>query len=147
MVTRAFAVEDGNLNTTSLVTSRNRLYKDIDLTFAKKPSGEIYKKTDAAAVKQAVKNLLLTNRYEKPFQPEFGGDLNNLLFELVDNDTVYEIDGAIREAIKRYEPRARVRQIATNLQPDANSIGITITFQIVNTEEVVTLDTTITRLR
>jgi phage baseplate assembly protein W len=147
MVTRAFAVEDGNLNTTSLVTSRNRLYRDIDLTFAKKPSGEIYKKTDAAAVKQAVKNLLLTNRYEKPFQPEFGGNLNNLLFELVDNDTVYEIDGAIREAIKRYEPRARVRQVATNLQPDANSIGITITFQIVNTEEVVTLDTTITRLR
>ena len=147
MVTRAFAVEDGNLNTTSLVTSRNRLYRDIDLTFAKKPSGEIYKKTDAAAVKQAVKNLLLTNKYEKPFQPEFGGDLNNLLFELVDNDTVYEIDGAIREAIKRYEPRARVRQVATNLQPDANSIGITITFQIVNTEEVVTLDTTITRLR
>lgn len=147
MVTRAFAVEDGNLNTTTLVTSRNRLYKDIDLTFAKKPSGEIYKKTDAAAVKQAVKNLLLTNKYEKPFQPEFGGDLNNLLFELVDNNTVYEIDGAIREAIKRYEPRARVRQVATNLQPDANSISVTITFQIVNTEEVVTLDTTITRLR
>jgi phage baseplate assembly protein W len=147
MVTRAFAVEDGNLNTASLVTSRNRLYRDIDLTFAKKPSGEIYKKTDAAAVKQAVKNLLLTNKYEKPFQPEFGGDLNNLLFELVDNDTVYEIDGAIRESIKRYEPRAQVRQIATNLQPDANSITVTITFQIVNTEEVVTLDTTITRLR
>jgi hypothetical protein len=59
MVTRAFAVEDGNLNTTSLVTSRNRLYKDIDLTFAKKPSGEIYKKTDAAAVKQAVKNSII----------------------------------------------------------------------------------------
>jgi phage baseplate assembly protein W len=147
MVTRAFAVEDGNLNTTSLVTTRNRLYKDIDLTFAKKPSGEIYKKTDAAAVKQAVKNLLLTNKYEKPFQPEFGGDLNNLLFELVDNDTVYEIDGAIREAIKKYEPRARIRQVSTNLQPDANSISVTITFQVVNTEEVVTLDTTIMRLR
>ena len=147
MVTRAFAVEDGNLSTASLVTSRTRLYKDIDLTFAKKPSGEVYKKTDAAAVKQAVKNLLLTNKYEKPFQPEFGGDLNNLLFELVDNDTVYEIDGAIREAIQKYEPRAIVRQVATNLQPDLNSIGVTVTFQIVNTEEIVTLDTTIMRLR
>ena len=147
MVTRAFAVEDGNLGTASLVTSRTRLYKDIDLTFAKKPSGEVYKKTDAAAVKQAVKNLLLTNKYEKPFQPEFGGDLNNLLFELVDNDTVYEIDGAIREAIQKYEPRAIVRQVATNLQPDLNSIGVTVTFQIVNTEEIVTLDTTIMRLR
>ena len=147
MVTRAFAVEDGNLNTASLTTTRTKLYKDIDLTFAKKPSGEIYKKTDAAAVKQAVKNLLLTNKFEKPFQPEFGGDLNNLLFELVDNDTVYEIDGAIREAVRRYEPRAQVRQVATNLQPDANSISVSVTFQIVNTEEVVTLDTTITRLR
>ena len=147
MVTRAFAVEDGNLNTASLTTTRTKLYKDIDLTFAKKPSGEIYKKTDAAAVKQAVKNLLLTNKSEKPFQPEFGGDLNNLLFELVDNDTVYEIDGAIREAVRRYEPRAQVRQVATNLQPDANSISVTVTFQVVNTEEVVTLDTTITRLR
>jgi len=147
MVTRAFAVEDGNLNTVSLVTSRNRVYRDIDLTFAKKTSGEIFKKTDAAAVKQAVKNLLLTNKFEKPFQPEFGGDLNNLLFELVDNDTVYEIDGAIREAIRKYEPRARVRQVATNLQPDANSISVTVTFQIISTEEIVTLDTTITRLR
>ena len=147
MVTRAFAVEDGNLNTVALTTSRTKTFKDIDLTFAKKPSGEIYKKTDAAAVKQAVKNLLLTNKFEKPFQPDFGGDLNNLLFELVDNDTVYEIDGAVRNAVQRYEPRARIRQVATNLQPDANSIGVTITFQIVNTEEVVTLDTTITRLR
>ena len=147
MVTRAFAVEDGNLSTASLVTSRTRLYKDIDLTFAKKPSGEVYKKTDAAAVKQAVKNLLLTNKYEKPFQPEFGGDLTNLLFELVDNSTVYEIDGAIREAIQKYEPRAIVRQVATKLQPDLNSIGVTVTFQIVNTEEIVTLDTTIMRLR
>ena len=147
MVTRAFAVEDGNLNTASLITSRTKVYSDIDLTFAKKPSGEIYKKTDAAAVKQAVKNLLLTNKYEKPFQPNFGGNLNDLLFELVDNDTVYEIDGAIREAIKRYEPRARVRQIATNLQADANTIGVTVTFQVINTEEVVTLETNITRLR
>lgn len=147
MVTRAFAVEDGNLNTVALTTSRTKTFKDIDLTFAKRPSGEIYKKTDAAAVKQAVKNLLLTNKFEKPFQPDFGGDLNNLLFELVDNDTVYEIDGAVRNAVQRYEPRARIRQVATNLQPDANSISVTITFQIVNTEEVVTLDTTITRLR
>jgi phage baseplate assembly protein W len=98
-------------------------------------------------VKQAVKNLLLTNKYEKPFQPSFGGDLNNLLFELVDNDTVYEIDAAIREAVSRYEPRAFIRSVKTNLQPDANNIDVTITFQIVNTEEVVTLGTTITRLR
>lgn len=147
MVSRAFAVEDGNLSTTSLVTTRTKQYSDIDLTFAKKPSGEIYKKTDAAAVKQAVKNLLLTNKYEKPFQPSFGGNLNDILFELVDNDSAYEIEEAVRQAIQRYEPRARVRQVRTNLQPDANSLGLTISFQILNTTEVVTLETNITRLR
>jgi phage baseplate assembly protein W len=147
MVTRAFAVEDGNLQSRSLVTTRNKLFSDIDLTLAIKPSGEVYKKTDAAAVKQAVKNLLLTNHYEKPFQPFFGGDLNNLLFELVDNDTAFEIEETVKEAVTRFEPRALVTNVIANLQPDANSISVTINFQVVNTEELVTLETTLTRLR
>tara|TARA_R110000868_G_scaffold94700_4_gene261065 strand:+ start:1496 stop:1939 length:444 start_codon:yes stop_codon:yes gene_type:complete len=147
MVTRAFAVEDGNLQTRSLVTSRNKLFSDIDLTFTNKPSGDLYKKTDAAAVKQAVKNLLLTNRTEKPFQPTFGGDLNNLLFELVDNDTAYEIEALITQSITKFEPRALVQRVITNLQPDANSISVTVRFQVVNTQEIVTVDATIMRLR
>lgn len=147
MVSRAFAVEDGNLQTRSLVTSRNKLFSDIDLTFTNKISGDIYKKSDAAAVKQAVKNLLLTNRTEKPFQPSFGGDLNNLLFELVDNDTAYEIESAIKQSIVKYEPRALVQKVITNLQPDANTISVTVRFQVVNTQEIVTVDATITRLR
>ena len=57
--TRVLSKEDGNLNTSTLITSRSRLYSDIDLTFTAKPNGEIYKKRDAAAVKQAVKNLLV----------------------------------------------------------------------------------------
>jgi phage baseplate assembly protein W len=130
MVTRAFAVEDGNLQTRSLVTSRNKLFSDIDLTFTNKPSGDLYKKADAAAVKQAVKNLLLTNRTEKPFQPTFGGDLNNLLFELVDNDTAYEIEALITQSITKFEPRALVQRVITNLQPDANSISVTVRFQV-----------------
>jgi phage baseplate assembly protein W len=147
MVTRAFAVEDGNLQTRSLVTSRNKLFSDIDLTFTNKPSGDLYKKADAAAVKQAVKNLLLTNRTEKPFQPTFGGDLNNLLFELVDNDTAYEIEALITQSITKFEPRALVQRVITNLQPDANSISVAVRFQVVNTQEIVTVDATITRLR
>lgn len=147
MVSRAFAVEDGNLQTRSLVTSRNKLFSDIDLTFTNKLSGDIYKKSDAAAVKQAVKNLLLTNRTEKPFQPSFGGDLNSLLFELVDNDTAYEIESAIKQSIVKYEPRALIQKVITNLQPDANTISVTVRFQVVNTQEIVTVDATITRLR
>ena len=58
---RAYSTEDTNLSK-SLISSRGTDYKDIDLAFAAKPAGDVFKKTDAAAVKQAVKNLLLTNR-------------------------------------------------------------------------------------
>lgn len=147
MVTRAFAAEDGNLQTKAIVTSRTRDYLDIDLTFSTKPNGDIYKKTDAAAVKQAVKNLLLTNHFEKPFNANFGGNLSALLFELVDQQSEFEIEQAVTQAIATGEPRARVVSVDTNLNPDRNSLGVTITFSIVNTGEIVTLNTVIARLR
>ena len=81
---KAFSIEDGNLQTRSLVTTRNRLYKDIDLSFDHKPTdgtnpttADVYKKEDAAAVKQAVKNLLMTNFGEKPFNLFYGANLQS----------------------------------------------------------------------
>jgi len=147
MATRAFSIEDGNLNSRSLITTRNKLFSDIDLTFSKRPSGDIFKKVDAAAVKQAVKNLLLTNAFEKPFQPTFGGNLNALLFELVDDESSHEIENVIVETITRFEPRAKVISVVANVEPDYNAVAVTVTFQVVNTEEVVTFETTLTRLR
>ena len=66
---RVFSQEDGGLDNASIITSRKKVYKDIDLTFAVRTMGDVFKKTDAASVKQAVKNLLLTNHFEKPFTP------------------------------------------------------------------------------
>ena len=65
---RAFSLEDKNLSTSTITTSRNRLYRDIDLSLAIKGNKDVYKKLDAAAVKQSVKNLVLTNHGEKPFR-------------------------------------------------------------------------------
>lgn len=147
MVTRALAAEDGNLLSRSLVSSRQKDYSDIDLTFSLRPNGDIYKKTDAASVKQAVKNLLLTNHYEKPFNMLFGGNLTSLLFELVDEDSGFEIEQAVRQAIERNESRAKVVSVDTNLNPDRNSLGLTVTFRILNTGEIVSVNTIIARLR
>src|SRR6056297_2305228 len=97
---RAIAIEDGNLQTPSLVTTRKINYLDIDLSFEARSSGDIFKKKDAAAVKQAVKNLLLTNPGEKPFDNYFGGGLGDLIFELVDDESDEEIREAIRSAIQ-----------------------------------------------
>lgn len=144
---RVFSNEDGKLNEFTLINARDKLYKDIDLSFAAKPSGEIFKKQDAAAVKQAVKNLLLTNHLEKPFEPNFGGNLRGLLFELADEDIDDEIVDDVVYAIERYEPRARILNISVSETADYNSISIKIEFQVTSTEETVELNTTLSRLR
>ena len=92
------AAEDVRLGSSSIIGSRTKVYKDIDLTFAAKPSGEIFKKTDAAAVKQAVKNLMLTNYFEKPFQPLFGANLRDMLFDLADEESEEHIVDALNSA-------------------------------------------------
>jgi len=148
MARRAFAQEDGNLNTASVKSSRVRQYIDIDLAFANKPSsGEIYKKTDAASVKQAVKTLVLTNKLEKPFRPDFGGDVRGLLFELADYGADDVVKEDIIDNIERYEPRAEVIDVVVNTQPDRNSISVNIKFRVVNTSEEVELTTSLARLR
>lgn len=147
MVTKAFSVEDGNLGNRALVTTRNRLYKDIDLTLEMRSTGDVYKKQDAAAVKQAVRNLLLTNYGEKPFQPRYGANLAGLLFDLADDLTASDIEVAIRNAIGTYEPRATVQTVRADVNPDRNTVTVEVVFQIQNTEEVVSVQTTIARLR
>ena len=146
--TRVLSAEDSKLNQTTLVGSRKKEYKDLDLSFAIKQSGELYKKVDAAAVRQSVKTLVSTNRFEKPFQPDFGADIRGLLFELVDDPSVeYEVEERIKQNIERYEPRANVLDIVVNARPNANSISVTIDFQVINTEEIVSLTTNFSRLR
>lgn len=146
-MTRRFAAEDGNLSTRPITTSRTVSYSDVDLTFAKKGSGDVFKKTDAAAVKQAVKNLLLTNFGEKPFQPYFGGDLNRFLFNLDTEFDEIDIQDAIAQAIANNEPRAIVRNINVRLNPDQNSVQAVITFSIANTTETQQINIDLTRLR
>ena len=141
------SVEDKNLSKTTINTTRLVPYKDIDLTLALKTSGDVYKKVDAAAVKQAVKNLVLTNHFEKPFNPRFGGNVRDLLFDLSDDETESDIENTIISAIERYEPRARIISVVANSSTDLNSITVSITFNVVNTEEEVNFTTTLARLR
>ena len=148
MTRRAFAQEDNNLQTSSISSSRSRQYTDIDLTLAIKPtSGEVYKKSNGGAVKQAVKTLILTNLLEKPFRPDFGGNLRSQLFELADKGKSAVLKRNIIKNIEIYEPRAEVLSVDVNLQPDRNSLDVTIKFKVVNTEEETTFTTTLARLR
>jgi phage baseplate assembly protein W len=148
MAKRAFAAEDEFLNTFNVATSRSKEYRDIDLTFSAIPvSGDIYKKSNRNAVKQAIKTLLLTNLLEKPFLPEFGGNLQAQLFELADDETDAFLRENIIQQIKLFEPRAQILDLRINLSPDANALTVTLEFKIVNTEEIVEFTTKVSRLR
>jgi len=145
---KAFSIEDGNLGSASLLTAKTRLFKDIDLTFTAKPSGEIYKKQDAAAVKQALKNLILTNKLEKPFLPNFGGNLRAMLFELADDVTSFLMRDRIIKQIEAFEPRAKILKLDINMTPENNSLNVYLEAQVLNaSQNIISVETTITRYR
>lgn len=145
--TKVFSTQDGTVSEITSIVSRKVEYRDIDLSFAKKTNGELFIKKDAAAVIQAVKNLIQTNHFEKPFEPFYGGNVRALLFELADDDVEIEIEETIAQTINEYEPRAKVLNIFVNSNPDMNDIRVTLEFQILNTEEVVEFTTALSRLR
>jgi phage baseplate assembly protein W len=145
---KTFSIEDGNTSVSTIFGSRKRKYSDIDLTFTSKSvSKDIFKKEDAAAVKQAVKNLCMTNLNEKPFLPDFGANIQGMLFELADADTEEEIEDQVIASINKYEPRAKVLNVLANSLPDINSIDVKITFQVINTQEEVSVSIVLARLR
>mgnify|MGYP005722743355 FL=1 len=147
MPVRAFSVEDGNIGSNQIITSRTKFSKDIDLSFAKRPSGDVFKKEHAAAVKQAVKNILLTNFSEKPVLPRVGGNLNALLFALNTDFSEEEIKERIIQTIEIFEPRAIVLNVSTILNDDSHEVKITVTFRVVNTNQTVVTELNLTRLR
>jgi len=143
---RQLSIEDGNLSS-SILTSRRKSYSDIDLLFERKPSGDIYRKTDADAVKQSVKNIVSTNRYEKPFEIFYGANITGMLFELADAGMGTHVEDQVKSAIQDYEPRARVLRINVFSNPDRNSLQVELLFRVTSTEQEVELKTTVSRLR
>lgn len=143
--TRALSVEDKDLSNISLSAQRDRYYSDIDLTFSARPSGDVYKKTDAAAVKQAVKNLLTTNLLEKPFDPNYGANLTAMLFELANDEVEDEVKDRIISVINTYEPRAKIVDLQVTSQE--HDLNVYLEFRVENTGETVNFTTTLSRLR
>tara|TARA_Y200000002_G_scaffold382558_1_gene400043 strand:+ start:1315 stop:1764 length:450 start_codon:yes stop_codon:yes gene_type:complete len=149
MTRYAYSREDqGDLNTSTVSSARNQSFIDIDLNFAvKSTSGDIFKKTDQGAVKQAIKNLLSTNKLEKPFNAKFGADITGMLFELADGESDYFLKRDIIAIIQRFEPRVQVLNIEVQTDPDYNRLGVKLEFKIINTQEVVEFTTNLRRLR
>ena len=149
MARYAYSREDqGDLNTSTVQSARNKEHIDIDLNFTPKAtSGDIFKKTQLSAVKQSIKNLLMTNRLEKPFVANFGANITGMLFELADGESDYFLKKDIVSTIQIFEPRVQVLNLDVKVDPDYNRLGVKLEFKIRNTNEVAEFSTTLRRLR
>ena len=125
-----------NLSDASVVTAkivaRKSLYSDVDLNFKPHPNtGDVTTLRDIDAVKQSVRNLILTSPGERAFNPYMGSGVRALLFEPVDSFTAISLQKAIELTLSNYEPRIEVQLVEVDPQPDKNRYGITISFRIV----------------
>ena len=124
------------------------VYKDLGLTFTAHPITKNVKvlKNDEA-VKRAVKNLILTNKYERPFNSDFGCNLRGYLFENITPPLMVAIKDRVATAIEAYEPRVSVEDIVVSEDGTNNGINIMVSFRIKGVQEPVTVTTFLQRVR
>ena len=124
-------------------------YSDLDLFFGRKSaSNDINKVNDIQAVKRSVRNLILTNHYEKPFHPEIGSGVRDVLFENMTPTTAHILTRKIEMVIEQFEPRARLISVTAFPNLDRNEYECTISFYVVNAPtELVDLTVMLERLR
>ena len=108
-------------------------YIDLDLFFNKKTtSKDISKVTNIQAVKRSVRNLVLTNHYEKPFHPEIGSGVRGMLFELMTPITAQILAKKVEDVIENFEPRARLISVRAVPDLDRNAYEVSVQFYVVN---------------
>tara|TARA_B100000214_G_C23450110_1_gene393340 strand:- start:9 stop:437 length:429 start_codon:yes stop_codon:yes gene_type:complete len=124
-------------------------YVDLDLFFARKGSNsDVQDLTNIKAVKRSVRNLILMNHYEKPFHPEIGSGVRELLFENMTPVTAIILAKKIEDVINNFEPRARLVGVRAEPILDRNTYEVTIEFYVVNQPtELVDLSVMLERLR
>ena len=127
----------------------SRQYTDLDLFFGKKSSdSDISKVTDVQAVKRSIRNLVLLNHYEKPFHPEIGSGVRDMLFELMTPITAVILTRKIEDVINNFEPRARLVAVRAFPDLERNAYDVSIEFYVLNTPtELVDLTILLERLR
>jgi phage baseplate assembly protein W len=135
-------------NSASGFIARQSMYADLDLLFRPNPvTGDINPVRDIEAIKRSVINLVMTNFYERPFQPEIGSGVRGLLFEPADPITMHSIEEAVRRTIYNFEPRVRVLDITSNYSEDNNSYSLSIEYQIVSSDQIAATTIVLERLR
>ena len=124
------------------------IFRDIPMSFNVHPvTGNMKLVANAESIKQSVKNIVLTNFYERPYQPELGGNVLAQLFENMSPITEYNVTQNIKRALENNEPRAVIEDIITTPVEDQNTLRVTIKFSVRNIPEPIEVDVLLERIR
>jgi hypothetical protein len=132
----------------TVISSTTRQYKDLDLNFLIHPvRKDINKHKDEMAVINSIKNLMMTNHYERPFQPDLGSNVRRLLFENLDKITAISMEREIRQVVQNYEPRAQIKTLDILPDMDNNGFSVRMEFYIMNMTDPITINFFLERVR
>ena len=132
--------------TTNIDSTRN--YIDLDLNFLIHPIRKDINTYKAEyAVINSVKNLILTNHFERPFQPEIGSNIRRLLFENVDVILAAQIEREIDETVNNFEPRVQISSITATPALDDNGYKVIMEFFVINNPNPIKINFFLERIR
>jgi len=129
--------------------SRNtRTFTDLDAAFTLNPrTRDVATKTNEAAIRNSIRNLIHTRHYERLFQPDLGCQVHGLLFENLSPLTVHVAERTIFDVLNKFEPRIDILSISVTSGDDDISLEIEIVYKIINTNQPLRFNTTFTRVR
>ena len=109
----------------------SKSFRDFSLTFEKNAvTNDILSLKNEAAIKESVKNIVLYNFYEKPFDPFFGGNIIGLLFENSTPTMELEVKNRIEESVEIHEPRVTAVSVDVDFEPDRNELNCSVSYLI-----------------
>ena len=127
------------------------IYKDLSLFFTPNPvSGDVTMVTDVQDIKRSVRNLVMTNRFEKPFHPEIASHVRDLLFERFTPITFNLLRNRIETVLANYEPRVSVTDVEiddSGQAMDNNELNVRIFFTLKNDPQIQSVDILLERIR
>lgn len=136
------------INILTALSKKPELFTDIRKDLVLSPiSEDLALLKNEAAVKESIKNLILTDRGERLMQPFLGGDIRGMLFELITPSTLVTIENRVRDTIELYEPRCELIDVTVSSRINDNSVSVSIQFYVSNVQQPTSLDIILERIR